>query len=328
LLDFVVNPAQTPPAPNNGFIAAPPYSVIYGLGISAGANDASLINPNANALPAAPWDTAPGISLWNLTNNADGQYLIHWSSTDTVGISEKRIQLIPAGSATPCDNPENEAGLVPPCYNTSLFTTQLNIDSVAPTITDISLSSNVPNPITNSTLWILNQPVTASFSCADPPQAVGITPSGVASCAGSGGVLGGGNIDTSSYGVKTFTVTALDNASNKTTKSVNYRVGDFTVTVNPASQTIPSGHQGNFTITVTPIGGLTGIVDLVCTDNIPNTTCTPSSFSDNLTGTPINTVVTLIASKNVTHGNWAITFTGTYRGSNVVRSATVAITIK
>src|SRR5215475_12899403 len=32
LLDFVVNPAQTPPAPNNGFVAAPPYSVLYGLG--------------------------------------------------------------------------------------------------------------------------------------------------------------------------------------------------------------------------------------------------------------------------------------------------------
>ncbi|MBZ5525992.1 MAG: hypothetical protein LAP21_27535, partial [Acidobacteriia bacterium] len=51
-------------------------------------------------------------------------------------------------------------------------------------------------------------------------------------------------------------------SSSSTTTSVQVIVGDFSITATPASETISSGHQAVYTITVTPIGGLTGVVNL------------------------------------------------------------------
>jgi hypothetical protein len=64
--------------------------------------------------------------------------------------------------------------------------------------------------------YTLNQQVSASYSCS--PDAV----SGSKTCSGT--VPNGSPIDTSSYGTKTFTVTAEDNAGNKTTKTITYNV--------------------------------------------------------------------------------------------------------
>ena len=61
----------------------------------------------------------------------------------------------------------------------------------------------------------LNQAVAASYSCSDGG-------SGVASCAGP--VASGANIDTSTAGTRTFTVTATDNVGNASSQSVTYTV--------------------------------------------------------------------------------------------------------
>lgn len=79
-------------------------------------------------------------------------------------------------------------------------------DTTAPTI---ALTSPT------STTYILNQLVTAVYSCSD-------SGSGVASCTGT--VPSGNAIDTASIGTKTFTVTAQDNANNTATSSVTYTV--------------------------------------------------------------------------------------------------------
>src|SRR4051794_14164583 len=57
--------------------------------------------------------------------------------------------------------------------------------------------------------------VTASYKCVDKQ-------SGIDTCVGT--VPNGSNIDTSTAGTHTFTVTATDNAGNETTKSVSYEV--------------------------------------------------------------------------------------------------------
>ena len=57
--------------------------------------------------------------------------------------------------------------------------------------------------------------VPADFNCADAG-------SGVATCVGT--VSSGSPVNTSSFGAKTFTVTATDNAGNVTTQTVNYSV--------------------------------------------------------------------------------------------------------
>jgi len=64
--------------------------------------------------------------------------------------------------------------------------------------------------------FTLNQQVFASYSCNDAGG------SGLKSCVGS--VPNGSPLDTSSYGTKTFTLTAEDNAGNKTIKTVTYNV--------------------------------------------------------------------------------------------------------
>ncbi len=79
-------------------------------------------------------------------------------------------------------------------------------------------STTITAPTNNAT-YVLNQGITASYSCTDGGA-------GVASCAGP--VADGSNIDTASTGTKTFTVNASDNVGNSDTPSVSYRVGyDF-----------------------------------------------------------------------------------------------------
>jgi hypothetical protein len=80
-------------------------------------------------------------------------------------------------------------------------TVHAKLDKSAPTIT-----ITVPG-----STYILNQPVTANFKCDDKI-------SGVDTCIGT--VANGANIDTSSVGTKTFTVTSTDNAGNSQTPSV------------------------------------------------------------------------------------------------------------
>ncbi|MEA2365316.1 MAG: hypothetical protein QOI32_828 [Thermoleophilaceae bacterium] len=66
-----------------------------------------------------------------------------------------------------------------------------------------------------------NQHVAATYSCADEANG-----SGLASCAGD--VADGADIDTSTLGDHTFTVTTADNAGNTDSRSVTYTVVDTT----------------------------------------------------------------------------------------------------
>lgn len=106
----------------------------------------------------------------------------------------------------------------------------VRIDKTAPTIA-------ISAPI--STVYTLNQPVTANYACSDAL-------SGVATCAGP--VASGSHIDTASVGAKTFTVSATDRAGNTFSRSVNYSVG------------ISSNVQGGWSLVtppLTPAGSLT-----------------------------------------------------------------------
>jgi hypothetical protein len=108
-------------------------------------------------------------------------------------------------------------------------TVALKSDGTPPTISIVAPSN---------TLYLLNQAVVASYSCADES-------SGVATCAGP--VPSGSNIDTASVGAKTFTVQASDNAGNTASQSVSYTVGyafrGFLAPVNPAP-TVNTGKAG------------------------------------------------------------------------------------
>jgi hypothetical protein len=83
---------------------------------------------------------------------------------------------------------------------------KITVDNTAPTI-------SIATP--TETSYSLNQAVNASYICSDAL-------SGIATCVGT--VAEGAAIDTSSLGVKSFTVTATDNSGNVTSAVVNYTV--------------------------------------------------------------------------------------------------------
>jgi hypothetical protein len=103
------------------------------------------------------------------------------------------------GSHNVCDNAGNCATAYPVGGN--------KVDKKAPVIT-------ISTP-TNSN-YLLGQSVTISFNCGDGG-------SGVEACSGT--AASGGQLDTTSSGVKTFTVSAIDNVGNAATpRSVNYTI--------------------------------------------------------------------------------------------------------
>ena len=147
----------------------------------------------------------------------------------------------------------------------------------------------------------------------------------------------------SGSGTATFTTSALTagthpitavytnvdgNFTGSTSSSLTQTVQDFSITATPSAQTISSGHQAIYSVTVTPIGGLTGSVALSCGGVPVNSTCSISPSTDNLQGTPITSTVSLFANKNVNHGTFTLTFTGTFVGGNLTRSTTVQLTVK
>jgi hypothetical protein len=84
--------------------------------------------------------------------------------------------------------------------------TDFVIDTVPPSI-------SITSPSNGS--YILGQPLTAAYSCAD-------SGSGISACTGP--VSNGAAIDTSSVGQKTFTVNAADRAGNQGVQSITYAV--------------------------------------------------------------------------------------------------------
>ena len=168
------------------------------------------------------------------------------------------------------------------------------------------------------------------------------TPTGSVQFMDGASVLGAPQI-VSGLGTATLTTTALTagthpitavytnidgNFRASTSTSLTQVVEDFSITATPSAQTISSGHQAIYSITVTPISGLTGTIALSCSGVPLNSTCSVSPSTDNLQGAALTSTVTLFANKNVNHGTFPLTFTGTLVGGNLTHSTTVQLTVK
>ena len=196
------------------------------------------------------------------------------------------------------------------------------------TITTITSVS--PNPAAPNQPVLVTLSVVGSTNVVAPTGTVTVTASTGENCSTttSNGrctltfLTGGQRTVSASYGGDS------NFGSSSTTTSVLVTVGDFSISATPSSQTIPSGHQASYTITLTPINGLTGAVNLSCSGAPPNSTCSVSPSVDNLQGKPISSTVTLSANKNVNHGTFTLTFTGNYGNGVLVHSASVSLTVK
>jgi len=102
---------------------------------------------------------------------------------------------------------------------------------------------------------------------------------------------------------------------------------NFSIAASPASQTIPSGHTATYTLTLGSISGFSGTVALGCSGGPPNSTCSVSPASINLTASgTTKATVSLSTSMNVNHGTFTLTFTASSGG--VKHSGSVSLTVK
>lgn len=212
-------------------------------------------------------------------------------------------------------------------YTTATKNVSLTVNQASTTTTVTSVS---PNPALPGNPVAVNFSVTGSTNVGVPTGTVTVKASTGETC--SAAVAAGGcTLTFSTTGLRTVTASYSGDANfmaSSTSSSVQVSVGDFSISATPASVTISSGHQAVYTITLTPIGGLTGSVNLSCSGGPPNTSCSVSPAVDNLQGNPITSTVTLMSSKNVTHGTYTLTFTGSYGNGALVHSTSVSLTVK
>jgi len=124
-----------------------------------------------------------------------------------------------AGAFTACSSPQTYSGLANGLLhtfelratdvagNTSSASRSWTVDTVAPAIT-------ITTPA-NGAVYLLGAAVAASYACTDAL-------SGIASCVGT--VPNGSSFNTSSVGLKTFTVNAADQAGNTASLPVTYTI--------------------------------------------------------------------------------------------------------
>ncbi|HMK23623.1 MAG TPA: Ig-like domain repeat protein [Terriglobales bacterium] len=146
-------------------------------------------------------------------------------------------------------------------------------------------------------------------------------------------VLGTATLTTSALTAGSHSITAVytnadGNFKGSTSTGFTQVVQDFSIAATPSAQTISSGHQAIYTITLTPISGLIGTIALSCSGAPANSTCSVSPSTDNLQGAAVASTVTLYANKNVNHGTFTLTFTGTLVGGTLSHSTNVQLTVK
>jgi hypothetical protein len=299
-LQYQVNQATVSGTNTNGFVAAPPASITYGLNavIMPASNDAS----NTNGTLVNPWTVDPGSintvigGFLGDTALPDGSYILHWSAVDNVGISEKSVVLDQTTTDT-CANPVQggtPSSFNAPCYNTNLFDTTINVDSTPPTITSAGFSP-AGSPAGTFTVGQTVHPI---FTCTD-------NLSGLANCGGTpvscplnlgpATSTSPNTLNTSTPGLQHYTATVKDCAGNTSTTTVSYTVAaDVNLQINTIPLlTLPDGIPGllpvayGAAITNTTTGTTADDVTVTTTFSVP---------SGILLGTPSATISSVTCS--------------------------------
>lgn len=165
-------------------------------------------------------------------------------------------------------------------------------------------------PFGTSTNCIAASPLAAGASCTEQ---ITFTPAAV----------GAAN------GMLTFTDNSANVLGSAQMVNLSGAGTDFTISASPSGETIPSGHDGVFTLTLTSLGGFIGNVGVTCAGGPPHSTCTisPNLLTLNGTSTAIATIE-LIPPKNVDHGTFTLVFTATPSGGGVSHSTPVSLKVK
>jgi hypothetical protein len=141
---------------------------------------------------------------------------------------------------------------------------------------------------------------------------------------------GTAQFSTSSLAGGTHSVTATfastnSNFQGSSSAVLTQNVKDFSVSTSPASLTISRGHTGTTTLTVSPVLGFTGSVSLSCSGAPANTTCSLSPTQVSLSGSSVNSTVTVRVNQKATTGNYTLTLTGVSGSRSHTTTLTLAV---
>jgi hypothetical protein len=212
--------SSLPPVPGQAhFVAAPISSITYGISPADSVPPTGLPIPTdttlTNTTPCPVAGGPPGAASiftppsQTIVFPSDGKFAIHYFAQDCAGTEELMFT--------------QGAGGV---WATNFYTASVNIDTVPPAIVSgpiLSPAGSIVGGVIG--VYALNQTVFATYECTD-------NFSGLVRCGAStfapGSTLDSGSIvspvDTSTPGLRTYTVTAIDSAGNQVSRSVPYLV--------------------------------------------------------------------------------------------------------
>ncbi|HEV2398524.1 MAG TPA: Ig-like domain repeat protein [Candidatus Sulfotelmatobacter sp.] len=322
--------AQIPPTANTGTITMNVDSSIGTHTFTVNAQDlvGNISTPGAvtytvgKATPVITWaNPAPityGTALSAVQLNASANVTGTFVYTPVAGT----VLSVGTQTLTTTFTPSDTTDYIGVSKNVSLSVTQ------APSSTTITSTS--PNPALPGSPVLVTYSVGGVAGGAVPTGTVTVKASTGESCSQSV-AAGSCSLTFNTTGTRTVTASYSGDTNylaSSTTTSVQVNVGDFSISATPATETISSGHQAIYTITVMPIAGLTGSVNLSCSGAPANASCSVSPSVDNLQGSPVTSTVTLNSNKNVNHGTFTLTFTGTYANGTLAHSTSVILTVK
>lgn len=223
----------------------------------------------------------PNANGWNNTD-----VFVDWTvagAVSTSGCDDTTLTAETAGTTLTC-SASNGGG------TTDVSTPLIKIDKTAPTIT-------ITTPADGAS-YEQGAAVVADYACSDAL-------SGVASCVGT--VANGANVDTSTVGPHTFTVTTTDNAGNAATRTETYAVvGHMSVSgivVIRRSCDDPAGYCLKWGVQVKSLGrGLPGA-------DVSVTITKPNGATLNLTATTDRTGTAAFLVPADVRGTWTLTVT-------------------
>jgi hypothetical protein len=201
--------------------------------------------------------------------------------------------------------------------------------TVSRATTTTTITSILPNPAKPNSPVMISVSVTGSTSVASPTGTATVKASTGESCSAAVGA-GGCSLTFVTAGTRTITASYSGDANfsgSSTTASVQVNAGDFSIYAAPPSVTISSGHQAVYAIVVTPNSSLKGLVSLSCSGAPANSQCSVWPSVVPLPGIAVATV-TLSPNKNLPHGTYTLTLTGSYGNGALVHSVPVSLTVK
>jgi hypothetical protein len=220
--------------------------------------------------------------------------------------------------------------------------------SVSPGASQTVTKASTTTSITNSTIpkLVVGEPLSVSFKVTPPTNDI-LTPTGTVtvsdgagdSCMAtlSGSATASCTLTPTTPGPKTLTASYSGdrNFKSSTTSLTNaLAVVDFSISVTPNTQTVLKESTGAiYTLTLVPLGGFTGTVDLACSDTQADTTCTLGSKSISVGGPSVKIKVSQVGSIWPLPHTFTITLTGTFgsgtpSSGGLTHSASADLTIK